>query len=667
MDLLDLFKEYKIFLNFSFFHITDIIECLIIILIFYYLIIHFKNTRIWILIKGILVIFLLYLVAVTCSLSIIKYLFEALFGVLFVSLIIIFQPEIRKTLENIGNRSFKFRKNKSEERYSEKNIDEIVKACSRMSSAKTGALILIERDIPLFEYEETGIAINSDISNQLITNIFEKNTPLHDGAMIIKDNKISYATCYLPLSENKKIDKNLGTRHRAGIGASEDTDALVIMVSEETGAISYSIDGKIVHDVSENTLREILEMYKSTKEKTKKKSLSKKVNNIFYSIFFGFAIWSILCIVINPITKTTIKDIPVDVVNDNVIMENNTYEIKSGETVDITVSGRKTDIVKLTSSDFIATADFNNLSIANSVIIDVDTDIENIQIDTHNALMQIKTEEAVTVDCPITIIKEGTERDGFFVYDITSSTKSIKITGPKNTLNTLDSAHAIVNVDDVYSSTNKTVDLIIYDKNGNLMNLKNCKLSAEKILVNLKTYNTKSIPFKINIINSDTMSADIVEESISFDRVKIATNGENFKNINEFNIDLKLEDFDLTSSQIDSTINLNDYTPDDVYIVDNNELDIKLTLKLYKIEDFIIKSSDITIEGDSDYKITNENVTVKVKYDLDTINEMKVSFLEPKINTNNVDSDGNVKIEFKEDPAITILTNPTVVIEKEKK
>jgi YbbR domain-containing protein len=280
--------------------------------------------------------------------------------------------------------------------------------------------------------------------------------------------------------------------------------------------------------------------------------------------------------------------------------------------------------------------------------------------------MHIKVEEAITITCPVTIVKEGTERDGFFVYDMTSDTKSIEITGPKNILDTIESAHAIVNVDDVYSSTNKKTDLTIYDKNGNIVNLKNCKLNKEEVLISLKTYKTKSIPFKISIKESDTMSADIIEENLSFDHVIIATSIENFNNINELNIDLDINKYEIKDSKIDTTIDLNDFTPENVYIVEDSNLEILLALKLYKIEDFVIKNSDIKIEGDTEYKILDENITVKVKYDLDSISEMKVSFLEPTINTSNI-VDDNVNVSFKEDPAFVILNTPVVTVQKEEK
>jgi len=144
-------------------------------------------------------------------------------------------------------------------------VDEIVRACEKMSAVKTGALILIEKDVPLGDLERTGISIDAVVTNQLLVNIFEKNTPLHDGAVIIKNNRVAAATCFLPLTDSNEVSKDLGTRHRAGIGASEVSDANVIIVSEETGAISLAKGGVLYRKLTPETLKSML--YQGSKNK----------------------------------------------------------------------------------------------------------------------------------------------------------------------------------------------------------------------------------------------------------------------------------------------------------------------------------------------------------------------------------------------------------------
>ena len=156
------------------------------------------------------------------------------------------------------------------ERFSDKTIDCIIKAVYNMAKAKTGALIVIEKDVVLSEYERGGISLDSNISSELIMNIFEHNTPLHDGAVLIRGNKIVSATCYLPLSDNLHLSKELGTRHRAGVGISEVSDSLTIIVSEETGKVSIAVGGKITRNINADSLRKRLKSLQNRTDDNKK-------------------------------------------------------------------------------------------------------------------------------------------------------------------------------------------------------------------------------------------------------------------------------------------------------------------------------------------------------------------------------------------------------------
>ena len=252
------------------FKISDIVEILLFIIIIYKVIENMKNTRAVVVLKGIFILFLFYVIAYVCSFDAIIVIFQSVISLLIFALVVVFQPEMRKFLEQIGtknitekfNLSQLFGKNKPVFKYySDKSITELIKACFAMGEVKTGALIVIERDIPLNEYIETGIGLNADLTSQLLINIFEKNTPLHDGAVIQIKDKVVSATCYLPLSSNPKISKHMGTRHRAAIGISEVTDCLVIVVSEETGNVSLAVNGKITTNLTKEKFRELLYNY----------------------------------------------------------------------------------------------------------------------------------------------------------------------------------------------------------------------------------------------------------------------------------------------------------------------------------------------------------------------------------------------------------------------
>jgi len=241
---------------------VDIVEILIISFLFYYVLLWIKNTRAWNLFKGIMIILIFILIALIFHMNTILWLAENLLSVGLLALVIIFQPELRKALENLGGKNlfgrwFNFSKTEND-RFSDRTIEELIKASYAMGKVRTGALIVVEDEILLNEYVRTGIDVDAIISSQLLINIFEKNTPLHDGAVIVRGDRVVSATCYLPLSDSLSLSKDLGTRHRAAVGISEVSDSLTIVVSEETGKVSVAMRGQIYHGVDADFLREKL-------------------------------------------------------------------------------------------------------------------------------------------------------------------------------------------------------------------------------------------------------------------------------------------------------------------------------------------------------------------------------------------------------------------------
>ncbi|MCI5588087.1 MAG: diadenylate cyclase CdaA [Lachnospiraceae bacterium] len=270
-------KDYAYYLSLPKVTLTDLLEIFIIAFVIYHTILWVKNTRAWTLVKGILVLFLCYLIAYILDMSVILWIFNKTLAIGITALLIVFQPELRKALEEIGKKNivksiipFDDQKDKNK-RFSDKSINEIVKATVELAKAKTGALIIMEKDIILSEYERTGINLDSAISSQLLINIFEHNTPLHDGAVIIRGDRIVAATCYLPLSDNLGLSKELGTRHRAGVGISEVSDSLTIIVSEETGKISVAIGGKLLRNIDGDLLKKKLMGMQGNVDDDKKK------------------------------------------------------------------------------------------------------------------------------------------------------------------------------------------------------------------------------------------------------------------------------------------------------------------------------------------------------------------------------------------------------------
>ena len=233
--------------------IKDIIDILIVAYIIYHAILLVRGTRAIQLLKGILMLVIIWALSTWFDLYTLKWLMNQMFTFGVLAIFIIFQPELRRALEQLG-RGKLFGRNTAEEEETSKLIGEIIKAVNYLSRRKIGALIVFERQTGLNEYTESGIQMKSLTSSELLINIFIPNTPLHDGAVIIQGNQISAAACYLPLSENPFISKELGTRHRAAIGISEVADAISIVVSEETGQISLAMNGQVIRDINEESL-----------------------------------------------------------------------------------------------------------------------------------------------------------------------------------------------------------------------------------------------------------------------------------------------------------------------------------------------------------------------------------------------------------------------------
>ncbi len=258
--------------------ITDVLEIMILAVVIYHVALWVRNTRAWTLVKGIMVLFAGYFLAYILEMNVIVWIFDRTLVVGITALMIVFQPELRKALEQLGQKKIvssliPFDESKDKNiRFSDRSINEIVRATVEMAKVKTGALIILEKDIELSEYERTGIHLDSVISSQLLINIFEHNTPLHDGAVIVRGDRIVAATCYLPLSDNMGLSKELGTRHRAGVGISEVSDSLTIIVSEETGKISLAVSGKLLRNVDGDLLKRKLEEFQGKSgEETKKR------------------------------------------------------------------------------------------------------------------------------------------------------------------------------------------------------------------------------------------------------------------------------------------------------------------------------------------------------------------------------------------------------------
>ncbi len=243
---------------------SDVLEILILSILIYHILIWIKNTKAWNLLKGLVVIMVFILIAAIMEMNTIIWIVQNVFSIAVIAIIIVLQPELRRALEELGKKNIMNGllpidiKGSEGGLFSDKTIQEVSRACLEMSRVRTGALIVVSQNDSLADYESTGIEVDGLVTSQLLINIFEKNTPLHDGAVIIKGDRVTSATCYLPLSENTMLSKALGTRHRAGIGISEATDSLTLIVSEENGMISAAYQGELKRGLDQAELEELL-------------------------------------------------------------------------------------------------------------------------------------------------------------------------------------------------------------------------------------------------------------------------------------------------------------------------------------------------------------------------------------------------------------------------
>ena len=260
MDQIQSFAErYLVNLHIPSINIPDVVEILIISFLVYNIMVWIKNTRAWSLLRGVIVILAFIVLAYLFNMTTILWIVKNVFSIAVIAIIVVLQPELRKALEELGRKNLfssfiKLESHGADGLFSDRTIKEITKACVEMGKVRTGALIVVRQKDDLSEYKQTGIDVDGIVTSQLLINIFEKNTPLHDGAVIIEGDRVASATCYLPLSDNMRLSKELGTRHRAAVGMSDVNDSMTVIVSEETGLISVAYNGVLARGLNAEEL-----------------------------------------------------------------------------------------------------------------------------------------------------------------------------------------------------------------------------------------------------------------------------------------------------------------------------------------------------------------------------------------------------------------------------
>lgn len=655
MNIAQLFEEIKWMpsLDVSF---IDVIQIIILAFVLFYLEKTLYKTRAWILVKGLFIIGIVYIFISLTDMIVLQTIMQGLFSTILIAIIIMLQPELQRIVELIGAKklpgikSFFLKKPQRVTWYDKNTICEIVEACNSMGSVKTGALIVLERGIPLKEYLQSGIAIDSVISKQMLINIFEKNTPLHDGAVIIRKNKIASATCYLPLSMNYGIDKSLGTRHRAALGITESSDCVVIVVSEETGNISFCVDGKIHHNLTPSQLNDLLQenMYKGDETFVEKKEHHSPIWMKVLAPILSVVIWMTVMTTIDPVTTTYISDIPVTPINTEALDDvGQAYTIESGTTVNIKVTGRRAILDNLTADDFIAIADFEELSLVYAVPVSVKAanEAHDLEIEIRgNSVMKLQIEDVVQTDVPVIVDIIGDSNNDYVIQVKDTSTKTVTVTCPESVAKTLEKAVLTVDVYGKRSNYVASATPVIYDKNGNKIE-KNVSVGQASVKVEIDVYGVKEIPFVIKLAEQDTkaeMFFRLNDYVVEKDTLRLAGPYDILSNIDVIEVVISPD----VNSDVSNTIlaNITPFIPEGVLLAKDQEEQIEVSVDLSKMKNVTIDmaATDIVFSGVDTEKWTASIVTapnkIQVVYDMTLLEntEVNLELLKPTIQVEEV-------------------------------
>lgn len=655
----------------------DIVEILILAFLFYFIVKNLQGTRAWVLLKGVVVLFGVYLVAYLLGFDVIVVIFQNLVLFFGIAVIVIIQPDIRKMIESIGRREINItfktildallkRDDKHTEvvkRVSDKTVQELIKGCALMGKAKTGALIVIEGDIPLNDIIDSGIKIDAEVTSQLLINIFEKNTPLHDGAVIIKNDRVAAATCYLPLSNNNKINKDLGTRHRAGIGITEQTDAAVLIVSEETGAISFARSGNLYHNIDREKLAELLKKVQAPKRVERKQEhiVRRNLPHKIACLIGAILIWSIVITGVNPIESRVISSVPIEIINAEAITDTGkTYSVTSGGTVNVTVKDRKDVLDMLEPSDVSVVADLSKLSITNSVELEARIpSLPDCEVSLSTQTMQVAIEDVVSTEVNISVESENSNNPNYYLADVELNNSTIVVTGAKSIIDTIGSVTVEIDgsdIDEAASNPNNELSIRpkVYDKNGSQIDSSSVTLSQPEVIAHLTVYGTKTVPVVINTEISNFVLKSIIKNiNYNISEITIAAPDDVLNQYDSVNITIPLDIAlsEVRGNQFIRTIDLAEYMPSELNLVNASEtLNIELEFVDFYNNSLTFNESSIEIRnGDSDkhYTISPKEFNISLIGVDQAISSATVASIKPYIDASSlVDGENTVNVLF---------------------
>ncbi len=558
--------------------LADLLDVAIVAYLVYKLLSLVKSTRAANILKGVAIFLAALWLSSKLNLRVVNYILSHMveWGVL--ALIIVFQPEIRRILEQLGSKNIRLLRTLAPEKELpelERAIDQTVLACTEMSRTRTGVLIVFERKILLDDVVRSGTTLDASVSSELLKNIFFVKAPMHDGAVIIRNGRILGAGCMLPLSKNVNLSRELGMRHRAGIGMSENSDAVVVIVSEETGSISVAIGGMLKRHLQAETLSQLLhnELMPQQERTMKKNDASRKALRIIGSILVAIALWIYVDTVTSPEVTLKVKNVPVEFSGEDTTLADRGLMLLSGydTTVDLVIKGPRNELRKLDRSKIRIVANTSNIKEAGSQTLTYEVVFpDNIRrgkltVDSASIYsITVTVGELDSKEVPIQCEIVGSVADGYMAGELTLDPEVLLLRGQRDDLLNVSYAKVRLDITGADKTVVQALEFELYDHND--VKIENSAIrSSEKLIgATMPVSTVKEVPLRVNFVEAVGATMETVDYTISPATVKLVGEKARLDEIDSIVLDtLYVQDLE-DSQSLTYTIPV----PEDVTIAD---------------------------------------------------------------------------------------------------
>ena len=647
--------------------LTDILDVAIIAFLVYKLLDLVKSTRAENILKGVVMFLLALWLAEIFHLNGIAYILGNMVQVGILALIILFQPEIRQILEKLGSKNIRLLRAftpAQQQSEVEKAIDQTVIACKEMSQSKTGVLIVFERHILLDDMVRSGTTLDAAVSSELLKNIFFVKAPMHDGAVIIRHGRILGAGCMLPLSKNVNLSRDLGMRHRAGIGMSENSDAVVVIVSEETGSISVAIGGMLKRHLMPETLSKLLrnELMPQPEELEDKprRSLADllglrrkegdKVLQVIASILVAVAIWVYVDVEKAPERTKTIRDIPVEFSGESTTLADKNLMLLSGydTTVDLTIKGTKRELVKINKDNVRLVASTSSIDSVGvhtlrwDVVYPDGVQSSALSVDWASKYkVTVTVGELYTKEVPVNCVVTGTVADGYFTGETVLDPTTLVLRGQRDDLLNVAYAKLTVDISDATRSVIQTESVQLYDNDDNPVDNSNIRTNASLIQAKVPVLTTKEVSLAVELSGVPGSAGQSIKTTITPSSVRLIGEADVLENIDEIVLaTLYIEDLDIWQQ--------NSYVvtaPDGTWLANSNEVaTVEITMEGIEEKTVTVDTFSYTNVPSGLYAEVQDTLDVRLWGLSEELAELKADAITATVDLSSVTETGSCRV-----------------------